>query len=74
MTCIVAIAQNGVVYMASDHAASDDKTGWILSRKEPKVLKMVSMELHLQTRFAWVRFFNTCGLLQNIHQLKQTLA
>ena len=39
MTCIVAIAQNGVVYMASDHAASDDKTGWILSRKEPKVFK-----------------------------------
>jgi ATP-dependent protease HslVU (ClpYQ) peptidase subunit len=40
MTCIVAIAQNGVVYMASDHAASDDKTGWILSRKEPKVFKV----------------------------------
>ncbi len=39
MTCIVAIAQNGVVYMGSDHAASDDKTGWILSRKEPKVFK-----------------------------------
>ena len=40
MTCIVAIAQNGVVYMASDHAASDDKTGWILARKEPKVFKV----------------------------------
>ena len=40
MTCIVAIAQNGVVYMASDHAASDDKTGWILSRKEPKCFKV----------------------------------
>ena len=39
MTCIVAIAQNGVVYMGSDHAASDDKTGWILARKEPKVFK-----------------------------------
>ena len=39
MTCIVAIAQNGVVYMGSDHAASDDKTGWILSRKEPKCFK-----------------------------------
>ncbi len=39
MTCIVAIAQNGIVYMASDHAASDDKTGWILARKEPKVFK-----------------------------------
>lgn len=40
MTCIVAIAQNGIVYMASDHAASDDKTGWILARKEPKVFKV----------------------------------
>ena len=40
MTCIVAIAQNGFVYMASDHAASDDKTGWILARKEPKVFKV----------------------------------
>ncbi len=40
MTCIVAIAQNGVVYMGSDHAASDDKTGWILSRKEPKCFKL----------------------------------
>ena len=40
MTCIVAIAQGGVVYMASDHAASDDKTGWILSRKEPKCFKI----------------------------------
>ena len=40
MTCIVAIAQNGVVYMGADHAASDDKTGWILSRKDPKVFKV----------------------------------
>ena len=40
MTCIVAIAQNGTVYMGSDHAASDDKTGWILSRKEPKCFKI----------------------------------
>jgi len=40
MTCIVAIAQNGPVYMGSDHAASDEKTGWILSRKEPKVFKV----------------------------------
>jgi hypothetical protein len=40
MTCIVAIAQNGTVYMGSDHAASDDKTGWILSRKEPKCFKL----------------------------------
>jgi ATP-dependent protease HslVU (ClpYQ) peptidase subunit len=39
MTCIVAIAQNGTVYMGSDHAASDDKSGWILSRREPKVFK-----------------------------------
>ena len=40
MTCIVAIAQNGIVYMGSDHAASDDKTGWILARKEPKCFKV----------------------------------
>ena len=40
MTCIVAIAQNGTVYMGSDHAASDDKTGWILARKEPKCFKV----------------------------------
>ena len=40
MTCIVAIAQNGTVYMGSDHAASDEKSGWILSRKEPKVFKV----------------------------------
>jgi ATP-dependent protease HslVU (ClpYQ) peptidase subunit len=39
MTCIVAIAQNGTVYMGSDHAASDDKSGWIVSRKEPKCFK-----------------------------------
>ena len=26
--------------MGSDHAASDEKTGWILSRKEPKVFKV----------------------------------
>lgn len=40
MTCIVAITQNGIVYMGSDHAASDDKTGWIISRKEPKCFKV----------------------------------
>lgn len=40
MTCIVAIAQNGTVYMGSDHAASDDKSGWIMSRREPKVFKV----------------------------------
>jgi ATP-dependent protease HslVU (ClpYQ) peptidase subunit len=40
MTCIVAIAQNGTVYMGSDHAASDEKSGWIISRKEPKVFKV----------------------------------
>ena len=40
MTCIVAIAQNGIVYLVSDHAASDDKTGWILARTEPKVFKV----------------------------------
>jgi len=26
--------------MGADHAASDDKTGWILSRKEPKCFKV----------------------------------
>jgi hypothetical protein len=36
----VAIAQNGTVYLGSDHAASDDKTGWIISRKEPKCFKV----------------------------------
>jgi ATP-dependent protease HslVU (ClpYQ) peptidase subunit len=40
MTCIVAISQNGTVYMGSDHAASDDKSGWIMARKEPKVFKV----------------------------------
>lgn len=40
MTCIVAIAQNGTVYMGSDHAASDDKSGWIMARKEPKCFKV----------------------------------
>jgi ATP-dependent protease HslVU (ClpYQ) peptidase subunit len=40
MTCIVAIAQGGTVYMGADHAASDDKSGWILSRKDPKVFKV----------------------------------
>jgi hypothetical protein len=40
MTCIVAIAQNGSVFMASDHAASDEKSGIIFSRKEPKVFKV----------------------------------
>jgi ATP-dependent protease HslVU (ClpYQ) peptidase subunit len=40
MTCIVAIAQNGTVYMGSDHAASDEKSGWVMSRKEPKVFKV----------------------------------
>ena len=40
MTCIVAIAQNGTVYMGSDHAASDEKSGWIMARKEPKVFKV----------------------------------
>ena len=40
MTCIVAIAQGGVVYMAADHAASDEKSGWIMVRKDPKVFKV----------------------------------
>ena len=40
MTCVVAIAQNGVVHMAADHAASDEKSGWILVRKDPKVFKV----------------------------------
>jgi len=40
MTCIVAIAQGGIVYMASDHSASDEKSGWIMARKDPKVFKI----------------------------------
>lgn len=40
MTCIAAIAQNGTVYMAADGAASDEKSGWILARKDPKVFKV----------------------------------
>ena len=40
MTYIVAIAQNGTVYMGSDHAASDDKSGWVMARKEPKCFKV----------------------------------
>ena len=40
MTCIVAIAQNDVVYMAADHAASDEKSGFIVARKDPKVFKV----------------------------------
>jgi hypothetical protein len=40
MTCIVAIAQGGTVYMGSDHAASDEKSGWIIARKEPKCFKV----------------------------------
>jgi ATP-dependent protease HslVU (ClpYQ) peptidase subunit len=40
MTCIVAIAQNGTVYMGADHAASDEKSGWIIARKDPKVFKV----------------------------------
>ena len=40
MTCIVAISQNGIVYMGSDSAASDEKSGMILARKEPKVFKV----------------------------------
>ncbi len=73
MTCIVAIAQGGVVYMASDHAASDDKTGWIYQEKNRSVLKLVSMLLHLQIHFVWDKFFSTCGPHQNIHQQKQIL-
>lgn len=40
MTCIVAISQGGTVYMGSDHAASDEKSGWIIARKEPKCFKV----------------------------------
>jgi ATP-dependent protease HslVU (ClpYQ) peptidase subunit len=40
MTCIAAIAQNGIVYMAADSAASDEKSGWIVTRKDPKVFKV----------------------------------
>ncbi len=40
MTCVAAIAQNGTVYMAADSAASEEKSGWIISRKDPKVFKV----------------------------------
>lgn len=74
MTCIVAIAQNGVVYMGSDHAASDEKLDGYWQEKNQNVLKMVSMELRLQIHFAWDKSYNTCGPLQNTLQLKPTQA
>ena len=40
MTCIVALADNGKVYMGGDSAASDEKTGLIVQRIDPKVFKV----------------------------------
>lgn len=40
MTCIVALVDNGKVYMGGDSAASDEKTGIIFQRIDPKVFKV----------------------------------
>jgi ATP-dependent protease HslVU (ClpYQ) peptidase subunit len=40
MTCIVALIDNGKVYMGADSAASEDKTGLIVQRTDPKVFKV----------------------------------
>lgn len=40
MTCIVALRDNNKVYMGGDAAASDDKTGLIFQRIDPKVFKV----------------------------------
>lgn len=40
MTCIVALIDNSKVYMGGDSAASDDKTGIIFQRIDPKVFKV----------------------------------
>lgn len=37
MTCIAAIAYNGMVYMGGDSAAADENNHFISTRKEPKV-------------------------------------
>ncbi len=40
MTCIVAIIDGNKVFMGGDAAASDDKTGIIFQRVDPKVFKV----------------------------------
>jgi hypothetical protein len=40
MTCIVALIHENKVYLGSDAAASDDKTGLIVQRTDPKVFKV----------------------------------
>ncbi len=37
MTCIAAIAYNGMVYMGGDSAAADESNHFVSTRKEPKV-------------------------------------
>lgn len=40
MTCIVALAVGNKVYLGGDSAASDEKTGLIVQRSDPKVFKV----------------------------------
>jgi hypothetical protein len=40
MTCIVALVDNNKIFMGGDSAASDDKTGLIFQRVDPKVFKV----------------------------------
>jgi ATP-dependent protease HslVU (ClpYQ) peptidase subunit len=40
MTCIVALAVGNKVYLGGDSAASDEKTGLIINRTDPKVFKV----------------------------------
>lgn len=40
MTCIVALTDNGKVYLGGDAAASDDRSGVIFQRIDPKVFKV----------------------------------
>jgi hypothetical protein len=40
MTCVVALISGNKVYMGSDAAASDEKSGIILQRTDPKVFKV----------------------------------
>ena len=40
MTCIVALSHEGKVYLGGDAAASDDKSGLIFQRTDPKVFKI----------------------------------
>ncbi len=40
MTCIVALIHENKVFMGGDAAASDDKSGLIFQRTDPKVFKV----------------------------------